>query len=174
MTNFTSDQHQRNADGNVVIEPASKTIAKIKEKQSNRNFVNGVIISALALTVVLTGTLLGATAKHNRDLRAQIQSLQQSSAQQSSSYMGNMGASTYGSNFGMDGYNSYYHNNNGGNQNQTGISGNTGITGASGTTNSGTGMGTRSTRTYSHRNFDNRTGTSAVSSAVNLPSLPTM
>jgi type II secretory pathway pseudopilin PulG len=74
--NFTSEQHERNAQGDIVIEPAGKTIARMREKQQSRNFVYGVIISALALGVVLTGTMLGAATRSNSDLQARINTLQ--------------------------------------------------------------------------------------------------
>lgn len=76
MENFTTQQHQRDNQGNVVVENPGKTIANLREKQRTRNFVNGVVIAAMALTVVLTGTMLGATTAHNNELKAKISNLE--------------------------------------------------------------------------------------------------
>jgi hypothetical protein len=88
---FTSEQHQRNANGDIVIEPAGKTIARMREKQRDRNFVHGVIISALALAVVLTGTLLGVTSKYNADLRSQLENMQNDQSASTQQLNGNNG-----------------------------------------------------------------------------------
>lgn len=76
MENFTTQEHQRSNQGNVVVENPGKTIAKMREDQKNRNIVSGIIISAMALTVVLTGTMLGATTAHNNKLKTQIRNME--------------------------------------------------------------------------------------------------
>lgn len=70
MQNFTTQEHQRNHS--TVMENPGKTIANLREKQRNRNLINGVIISAMALAVVATGTVLGSTVAHNQQLKGQL------------------------------------------------------------------------------------------------------
>ncbi len=77
MENFTTEQHKRDSSGKAIVESPDKTIANLREKQRNQNFINGVVISAMALTVVLTGTLLGATASANSDLKSQVETLKE-------------------------------------------------------------------------------------------------
>lgn len=76
MQNFTTQEHQRTNQGNVVVENPGKTIAKMRAEQQNRNIVNGIVIAAMALTVVITGTMLGATTAHNNQLKKQIRNLE--------------------------------------------------------------------------------------------------
>ena len=70
MQNFTTQEHPRNHS--IVVENPGKTIANLREKQRNRNLVNGVIISAMALAVVVTGSVLGSTVAHNQQLKGQL------------------------------------------------------------------------------------------------------
>ena len=70
MQNFTTQEHQRNQS--TVLENPGKTIAQLREKQRNRNLVNGMIISAMALAVVVTGSVLGSTVAHNQQLKGQL------------------------------------------------------------------------------------------------------
>lgn len=76
MQNFTTQEHQRTNQGNVVVENPGKTIANMRKEQQNRNLVNGIAIAALALTVVITGSMLGATTAHNNQLKKQIRNLE--------------------------------------------------------------------------------------------------
>ena len=76
MQNFTTQSHQRTNQGNVVVENPGKTIAKMREDQKNRNLISGIIIAAMALTVILTGTMLGATTAHNNKLQTQIRQME--------------------------------------------------------------------------------------------------
>jgi hypothetical protein len=101
--NFTSQEHSRDASGNVVMESAGRTIANMRERQRGRNFVNGVIISALALSTILTGVMLGATSRYANNLRAELntanQQLQSQNYSGQSNYSGSMngsGTSNYG------------------------------------------------------------------------------
>lgn len=70
MQNFTTQEHQRNQS--TVLENPGKTIANLREKQRNRNLVNGMVISAMALAVVVTGSVLGSTVAHNQQLKGQL------------------------------------------------------------------------------------------------------
>ncbi len=70
MQNFTTQEHPRNHS--TVVENPGKTIANLREKQRNRNLVNGVIISAMALGIVVTGSILGSTVAHNQQLKGQL------------------------------------------------------------------------------------------------------
>lgn len=76
MQNYTTQEHHGNHEINVVEPNPGKTIAQLREKQRNRNLINGVVIASLALVVVLTGTLLGATTAHNNQLKSKLDTLQ--------------------------------------------------------------------------------------------------
>ena len=76
MQNYTTQEHHGNHEFNVVETNPGKTIANLRAKQRNRNLINGVVIASLALVVVLTGTLLGATTAHNDQLKSKLDTLQ--------------------------------------------------------------------------------------------------
>jgi type II secretory pathway pseudopilin PulG len=110
--NYTSQEHSRDSGSNVVMESAGRTIARMRERQRGRNFVNGVVISCLALATVVTGVLLGATSRYANNLRSELNSVQQQNqalTQQLGngqngqsggigSYSGNMGSMQNGTN----------------------------------------------------------------------------
>ncbi|MDR0384080.1 MAG: hypothetical protein LBH47_02020 [Christensenellaceae bacterium] len=79
--NFYSEEHKRDAFGNVIVEPTGNTIAKMRERHRSTNFINGVIMSCLALSVILTGAALGATGRRANDLQNQLESAQQQNAE---------------------------------------------------------------------------------------------
>ncbi len=70
MQNFTTQEHPRHHS--TVVENPGKTIANLREKQRNRNLVNGVIIATMAMAVVVTGSVLGSTVAHNQQLKGQL------------------------------------------------------------------------------------------------------
>lgn len=74
MQSFTTQSHQRNYQGNVVV-PNSAS-AHAQRGQKRHKILTGVALSAMALAVVVTGGLLGATTIHNRQLKSQLHTLQ--------------------------------------------------------------------------------------------------
>jgi hypothetical protein len=163
--NFTSQEHSRDASGNVVLENTGRTIARMRERQRGRNFVNGVIITALALSTVVTGILLGASNRYANNLRAELASVQQQ--MQSQNYSGNSsnmnGTNGMNRTSGMSGTSNYgsglstYGDNSG-----TGSMGGTmGSSYNSGTNTSGSGYGNYGSRYGSgRRNWRNYNNTS--------------
>lgn len=75
--NFTSNEHMRDSSGNAMIESAGRTIARMRERQRGKNFVFGVVITALALSTAITGIMLGAQTRYANDLRAKLDTANQ-------------------------------------------------------------------------------------------------
>ena len=75
MQSFTTQAHQRNYQGNVVVENPHRAQPK------RRKVLAGIGASVMAFAVAVTGTLLGATALHNRQLKNENHALQVQAAQ---------------------------------------------------------------------------------------------
>ena len=71
MQSYTTQSHQRNYQGNVVMPHANQNRAKKKRHQ----LLAGITTTVMALAVVVTGGLLGATAIHNHQLKNEVQTL---------------------------------------------------------------------------------------------------
>lgn len=130
-SSFTSSEHLRDASGNAIMESAGRTIARLREKQRGRNFVYGVIITALALSTAVTGIMLGAQSRYANDLRAKLDAANQQQGQtgltqQYGSTNGTSGTTTNSGNMGSQtgdsttGGTSYGGDNTNYSQNQTG------------------------------------------------------
>ena len=73
MQSYTTQSHQRNYQGKVVL-PETKHTADTRPKQNK--FFGIVAASIMALAIALTGSLLGATTLHNQQLKHQVHALQ--------------------------------------------------------------------------------------------------
>gem|GEM_PF-3528109 len=63
MHSYTTQSHQRNYQGNVVLpSQPHATVAQPKRRKA----LAGIVTSALALTVAVTSCILGATTLHNQ------------------------------------------------------------------------------------------------------------
>ncbi len=73
MQTFTTQSHQRNYQGNVVV-ATPEYQARLKKKR--KKIFSGITTAIMALAVVITGSLLGATTVHNQQLKHQVKDLQ--------------------------------------------------------------------------------------------------
>lgn len=71
MHSYTTQSHQRNYQGNVVVENPNPLHAKTKHHQRLNVFTTLIMATA----VIITGSMLGTTALHNQQLKSQIQNL---------------------------------------------------------------------------------------------------
>lgn len=72
MQSFTTQSHQRNYQGNVVVEnPHYQT--RLQKKR--RSVWSGVTTGIMALAIIVTSGLWSATAIHNHQLKQEIQTL---------------------------------------------------------------------------------------------------
>ena len=82
MQSFTTQSHQRNYKGNVVVENQNPARGQTKR----RKVLSGIATSVMALAIATTGTLLGATTLHNRQLKNDIHALQVQAAEAAQNY----------------------------------------------------------------------------------------
>ena len=75
MQSFTTQSHQRNYQGNVVMPQPQKRPSK------RHKVLTGITTAVMALAVVVTGGLLGATTKHNQQLKNEVQTLRVQTSQ---------------------------------------------------------------------------------------------
>lgn len=75
MQSFTTQSHQRNYQGNVVVDNRARSQAK-----SHKGLAI-VTTSVMALAVAVTGSMLGATALHNQALKNELHALQTQTAE---------------------------------------------------------------------------------------------
>ncbi|MCM1404041.1 MAG: hypothetical protein NC133_00830 [Prevotella sp.] len=76
MQSFTTQSHQRNYQGNVVVENSNSAVADEHRQRQRHKILTGITMSVMALAVAVTSSLLGATALHNRQLKSQIHQLE--------------------------------------------------------------------------------------------------
>lgn len=70
MQSFTTQSHQRNYQGNVVMpQPQARTTHK------RHKILTGITTTIMALAIAVTGGLWGATAIHNQKLKNEVQTL---------------------------------------------------------------------------------------------------
>ena len=69
MQSYTTQSHQRNYQGNVVMPQKQKRPSK------HQKVLTGIAATVMALAVVVTGGLLGATTIHNQQLKDEVQTL---------------------------------------------------------------------------------------------------
>ena len=68
MQSYTTQAHQRNYQGNVIL-PNKFNVTK-------RKATRGIAVWILALTVAITSSLLGVVTLHNQQLKHRIQALE--------------------------------------------------------------------------------------------------
>jgi len=78
MQTFTTQSHQRNYQGNVVVE-TSDYQARLKKKRNK--ILSGITTAVMALAIIATSGLLGATTIHNQQLKHQVKTLQTQTTQ---------------------------------------------------------------------------------------------
>lgn len=71
MLSYTTQSHQRNYQGNTVVENPNHIHAKNKRHQR----LNVLITLIMATAIIITGSMLGTTALHNQQLKTEIQVL---------------------------------------------------------------------------------------------------
>lgn len=71
MQSYTTQSHQRNYQGNVVMPQANQT----RSTKKRHKVLAGITAAVMALAITVTGGLLGATTIHNHQLKNEVQSL---------------------------------------------------------------------------------------------------
>ena len=69
MKSFTTQSHQRNYQGNVVVNTMDY---QTRLQQKRRKLVSGITTAAMAIAIVITSGLWSATAIHNRQLKQEL------------------------------------------------------------------------------------------------------
>ncbi len=72
MQSFTTQPHERNYQGNVMLPISSHA----KRKPNKSKIWHCITLSFLGLTVAITSVLLGAVTLHNQTLKQEVQNLQ--------------------------------------------------------------------------------------------------
>lgn len=80
MQSFTTQSHQRNYQGSVVLENPNR-VAYTRQTGKRRSLLAGIATSVLALAVAVTGGWLSATALHNQQSKHQVQALETQTAE---------------------------------------------------------------------------------------------
>ena len=75
MQSYTTQSHQRNYQGNVVMPQKQNRPTK------RHKILTGITTTVMALAVAITGGLLGATTIHNHQLKNEVQTLRIQSAE---------------------------------------------------------------------------------------------
>jgi len=70
MRSFTTQTHQRNYQGNVVMPKSNQN-----RSQKRHKTLKGITITVMALAIAITSGLLGATTIHNHELKNEVQTL---------------------------------------------------------------------------------------------------
>lgn len=76
MQSFTTQSHQRNYQGYVVVESPNPTLVAMRQQQQRHKVLFGITVSVMALAVAITSGLWGATTVHNHQLKNQLHALQ--------------------------------------------------------------------------------------------------
>lgn len=78
MQTFTTQSHQRNYEGNVVVETPNY---QTRFKKKRNKILSGIASAVMATAVIITSGLLGATTVHNKRLEHEVKTLQTQSTQ---------------------------------------------------------------------------------------------
>lgn len=71
MQSFTTQAHQRNYRGEVVVDSPNPP----RTRQKRHKIITGIVTSVMALAVIITSGLLGATTVHNHELQQQVETM---------------------------------------------------------------------------------------------------
>ncbi len=77
MQSFTTQPHQRNYQGNVILTNHNRSI---KLRSNHYKLWNGIALAIIILTITVTGGLLGSMTLHNHQLKYQLQILEAQTA----------------------------------------------------------------------------------------------
>ncbi len=77
MQSFTTQSHQRNYQGHIIFHDQKQTTHHQKQ---HHKILTGIVITVMALTTVITSSLLGIMTQQNQQLVQQVQTLQAQTA----------------------------------------------------------------------------------------------